>query len=221
GRDAQLAGWGVGALRVVGAARRPGTETAGVRDAGGERPVAGVDTRHRHCALPPMFGGADDLRFSILHREAALPLAPSPLVGEGWGGGRNLRMSSWPPPSLSLPHKGGGNAVALSRHEPRYPHPRLRMRLRPVSIATMRFSRCSTHISRTPSTCTTARTSTACDDQVCSCSTQSTPKKRSVICIQPLMHETAVRTSSTTAIAAPAGLWPRERPVPPRVRRQR
>jgi ATP-dependent Lhr-like helicase len=40
--------------------------------------------------------------------------APSPLVGEGWGGGYQQTLNLPPPPSLSLPHKGGGDRVALS-----------------------------------------------------------------------------------------------------------
>src|SRR6476469_3475694 len=38
--------------------------------------------------------------------------APCPLVGEGWGGGRQQTRRLQSPPSLSLPHKGGGNRVA-------------------------------------------------------------------------------------------------------------
>src|SRR5258705_7797425 len=37
--------------------------------------------------------------------------APSPLVGEGWGEGWFWTRNLLPPLSLSLPHKGGGNAV--------------------------------------------------------------------------------------------------------------
>jgi hypothetical protein len=39
--------------------------------------------------------------------------APSPLVGEGWGEGWQQTPHLRSPPSLSLPHKGGGNVVAL------------------------------------------------------------------------------------------------------------
>jgi ATP-dependent helicase Lhr and Lhr-like helicase len=39
--------------------------------------------------------------------------APSPLAGEGWGGGYQQSLNLQPPPSLSLPRKGGGNRVAL------------------------------------------------------------------------------------------------------------
>jgi hypothetical protein len=39
--------------------------------------------------------------------------APSPLVGEGWGEGWFRTWSLPSPLSLSLPHKGGGNVVAL------------------------------------------------------------------------------------------------------------
>src|SRR5437764_190902 len=36
--------------------------------------------------------------------------APSPLVVEGWGGGcQRAHMSRGLPPSLTLPHNGGGN----------------------------------------------------------------------------------------------------------------
>ena len=51
-------------------------------------------------------------------RSAPSPHSPSKTgvntlsSGEGWGGGSN---ESIPPPSLSLPHKGGGNAVASPR----------------------------------------------------------------------------------------------------------
>src|SRR5262249_31502106 len=38
--------------------------------------------------------------------------APSPLVGEGWGEGWTRVRCLWSPPSLSLPHKGGGNVAA-------------------------------------------------------------------------------------------------------------
>src|SRR6185436_5550632 len=38
--------------------------------------------------------------------------APSPLEGKGWGGGGQQSLNLQPPPSLSLPRKGGGNAVA-------------------------------------------------------------------------------------------------------------
>src|SRR5262245_28553423 len=38
--------------------------------------------------------------------------APSPLAGEGWGGGWQQTQDSRSPPSLSLPRRGGGNAVA-------------------------------------------------------------------------------------------------------------
>ena len=41
-------------------------------------------------------------------------LLPPPLWGRGGeGGGREL-THSWVPPSLSLPHKGGGNAGAAA-----------------------------------------------------------------------------------------------------------
>src|SRR5262245_37475293 len=39
---------------------------------------------------------------------------PSPLAGEGWGGGWLQTPHMSLPPSLSLPRKGGGNAVALT-----------------------------------------------------------------------------------------------------------
>ena len=35
--------------------------------------------------------------------------APFPLVGEGWGGESTLGLPMRRPPSLPLPHKGGGN----------------------------------------------------------------------------------------------------------------
>jgi hypothetical protein len=35
--------------------------------------------------------------------------APSPLVEEGWGEGSTRAVPMRPPPSLTLPHKGGGN----------------------------------------------------------------------------------------------------------------
>src|SRR5262245_29261384 len=38
--------------------------------------------------------------------------APSPLVGEGWGEGWPRVRCSLRPPSLSLPHEGGGNVAA-------------------------------------------------------------------------------------------------------------
>src|SRR5262245_59972090 len=38
--------------------------------------------------------------------------APSPLAGEGWGGGWQQTQDSRSPPSLSLPRKGGGNDVS-------------------------------------------------------------------------------------------------------------
>src|SRR5258708_1284753 len=38
--------------------------------------------------------------------------APSPLGGEGWGGGY-LRAGVISPPSLALPHKGGGNSPSV------------------------------------------------------------------------------------------------------------
>jgi hypothetical protein len=38
--------------------------------------------------------------------------APSPLAGEGWGEGWLHTQRLQLPPSLSLPHKGGGNVVA-------------------------------------------------------------------------------------------------------------
>jgi hypothetical protein len=38
--------------------------------------------------------------------------APHPFVGEEWGGGFQLDRSLLPSPSLSLPHKGGGDCVA-------------------------------------------------------------------------------------------------------------
>src|SRR5262245_4558541 len=39
--------------------------------------------------------------------------APSPLAGEGWGEGWQQTQSVRSPPSLSLPHKGGWNVVAM------------------------------------------------------------------------------------------------------------
>src|SRR5215217_9398310 len=44
----------------------------------------------------------------------ALP-APSPLEGEGWGGGYLRPQKLWVPPSLFLPFKGGGNVAAPPR----------------------------------------------------------------------------------------------------------
>src|SRR4051812_41815124 len=59
--------------------------------------------------------GCDDLiaaaRCMALSPRRTLP-APSPLVGEGWGGGWFRTLSLLLPPSLSLPRKGGGNRVA-------------------------------------------------------------------------------------------------------------
>ncbi len=46
----------------------------------------------------------------------ALTLAPSPLVGEGWGGGWPHMHEQAAPPSLSLPLKGGGNDRAATRN---------------------------------------------------------------------------------------------------------
>jgi len=46
----------------------------------------------------------------------AFGLLPPPLwglVGEGWGGGKLHMTILLFTPSLSLPHKGGGNVVAL------------------------------------------------------------------------------------------------------------
>jgi ATP-dependent helicase HrpB len=43
--------------------------------------------------------------------------APFPLVGEEWGGGSQQTRHLSSPPSLSLPHKGGGNAVASPRQD--------------------------------------------------------------------------------------------------------
>jgi DNA ligase-1 len=40
------------------------------------------------------------------------PVTPSPLVGEGWSGGPHGDRRCSHPPSLSLPHKGGGNDLA-------------------------------------------------------------------------------------------------------------
>jgi hypothetical protein len=61
-----------------------------------------------------MTGQHNDTRCSGTFRAPRMLPAPSPFVGEGWGGGwfRILTQSLQPPPSLSLPHKGGGNAVA-------------------------------------------------------------------------------------------------------------
>src|SRR6516162_4986500 len=45
--------------------------------------------------------------------------APSPLVGEGWGGGGaygNASASIAPPPPLAPPHKGEGNAPSARPH---------------------------------------------------------------------------------------------------------
>src|SRR5215210_3787787 len=41
--------------------------------------------------------------------------SPSPLMGEGRGGGGALRFRLWTPPSLTLPHKGGGKALDARR----------------------------------------------------------------------------------------------------------
>jgi hypothetical protein len=39
--------------------------------------------------------------------------APSPLAGEGWDGGTELRYEF--PPTSILPHKGGGSLLKLAR----------------------------------------------------------------------------------------------------------
>src|SRR5262249_38311504 len=36
--------------------------------------------------------------------------SPSPLTGEGWGGGGAEHGPKWTPPTLALPRKGGGNS---------------------------------------------------------------------------------------------------------------
>jgi chemotaxis protein methyltransferase WspC len=66
-------------------------------------------------------------RGSLAGQGAGSSLAPSPLAGEGWGGGASLdpRRSKTPipklaggitpPPSLTLPHKGGGDQTGGGR----------------------------------------------------------------------------------------------------------
>ena len=62
--------------------------------------------RHRRSAPSPMQPGL--ARVAIIAQVGQARLA----VGEGWGGGWFRIPDSRVPPSLSLPHKGGGDAVA-------------------------------------------------------------------------------------------------------------
>jgi lysyl-tRNA synthetase class 2 len=54
------------------------------------------------------------LRYAGVDVFAGEPPAPSPLTGEGWGGGENHRAGETErPPSLALPRKGGGDGGGL------------------------------------------------------------------------------------------------------------
>jgi hypothetical protein len=66
----------------------------------------GVHTMIANLQTPAARAGAPDL--------APRLRTPSPLMGEGWGGGEKRRaFGMWLPPSLTLPHKGGGNSHRL------------------------------------------------------------------------------------------------------------
>src|SRR5262249_58415470 len=71
-----------------------------------------------NAAMSPMASGATSAYSCRIysHTSSHARCAPSPLVGEGWGGGWQCcaRCAKRPPPPLTPAHKGEGNRPSVS-----------------------------------------------------------------------------------------------------------
>jgi hypothetical protein len=98
----------------------------------GDRESAADDEAARRTEGPPALPKERDARMRDTGAVGSRTIPPSPLVGEGRGGGTGGRRPSERPPTLSLPHKGGGQTARIDAtwHENLFARPERRA-LRP------------------------------------------------------------------------------------------